>query len=206
MFWGRKRRQTRRDDWLAMADRLELQDASVVAERLRRWLNLGTVEVEPIYVLRRSGQPRLYLFDYRKERRGPTGAVLQTVTACLLRSETEVVPVSLRARRKRNAVLESLEASAIGGQPVVVPGAPSFSEQITVYAREPEAAAEILTPEIREVFERVLLKRCDEPALVVGERHLLVSCEGDTPAELEQLERLAGDLLKLYNLLSPDKG
>lgn len=194
--------------WRDLAGRLELADASSVAERMRRYLALGEVEVGPLYALKRDGQPTLYLFDFRGERRGPAGAVHRVASGCLLRSRTPFAPLPLRAIPKQNPVLEQIEAGRAGGQPVDPPGPVDFAERVTVIARDPQAAASALTGPVRTVLERVLHGR-EAARVVVGERHILTLFDaarepGDGPGDgtpLETLELVASDLLALYAAL-----
>ena len=199
-FRPRRLKDERREAWLAFAGRLEPEDASDVAERLRRWLDLESVALEPLYALRKPGLPLLYLFEYLKARRGPAGEVSQRVSACLLRSETSFAPLPLRAQAKRNKVMESIEASRSGSQLVSVE--PDFDNAVTVFARDVEGAASVLRPPLRQVLMRALTERSEGVSLVLGERHALVSVEVEEEVPLVTLELLMSDLLSLYALLT----
>ena len=206
MIFRRRRTDSRRDAWSAFADRLELEDAAAAAERMRRWLDLEGVELDPVYALRREGQPALYLFEYVRERTGPAGSVAQHVANCLLRADEPFAPFAFRAHPRRNKVMESLEASRTGSTRVELPAA--YDGPLSVFARDPEAAAATLTGPVCRLLERAMVDRGAE-GVVVGERHILatvVSEAGDDgdrnlADRLEALESLAADLLALYALL-----
>jgi len=183
---------------------MELLDFTSEAERLRRFLNLPPAPPDPVFCLQRPDQPKLYLFDHLEERKGPTGVVHTPVSVCLLAAKTKFADLSLKAHRKRHAVLESLEASATGSEKFEILEDPEFNERITLYARDAAKAGELLTLEVRAVLSRALLERQAAPTFVLSERYALLTCRGQPGREtpLEALELLAGDLLSLYALIS----
>ena len=207
MLFRRRRTETPGDAWKEFAARLELEDAAAAAERMRRWLDLDGVELDPVYALRREGQPALYLFEYVRERTGPTGSVTQQVANCLLRADEPFAPLAFRAHPRRNKVMESLEASRTGSTRVELPAV--YDGPLSVFARDPDAAAAMLTDPICTVLERAVVERGAE-GVVVGERHILATlsaedAEGaDRPLSdrLEALASLATDLLALFALLN----
>lgn len=210
MLFRRRRTDDRRDAWAEFAARLELEDAAAAAERMRRWLDLDDVELDPVYALRREDQPSLYLFEYVRERTGPTGSVAQHVANCLLRSDEAFAPLAFRAHPRRNKVMESLEASRTGSSRVEL--AAAQAGPISVFARDSERAREVLAGPVLEILERALVERGAE-GVVVGERHILAHLPSDADAtdadrrrpvaeRLEALASLATDVMALYASLS----
>ena len=192
-----------REAWAEFAARLELEDAAASAERMRRWLDLEGVSLDPVYALRRPDQPTLYIFEYVRTLTGPTGSIAQTVWSCLLRSDEVFAPLALRAHPKRNKVIESLEASRTGS--VIVPAPPGSGEGITVFARDADHAARVIAAAAWAILSRALLDR-GAASVVVGERHVLATVEpaaSDTAGggDLGVLEPLATDVYALYALL-----
>lgn len=173
---------------------------------MRRWLDLEGVTLAPLYALRRDEQPTLYLFEYVRELTGPTGSVAQRVWNCLLRADEPFAPLAMRAHPKRYKVIESLEASRTGSSIVDLPS--SCDRGITVFARDADRAAQILTRPVCDVLSRALGSRA-AASVVMGERHVLATLEppgdggpdGDDAADLERLEALAADVFALYALL-----
>lgn len=209
MLFRKKREESVESAWQAFARRLELEDASAVAERLRRWLDLEDVMLDPVYALQRDGQPTLYLFEYLRRRSGPTGSVGQRVANCLLRAEEPFASIGLRAHPKRNSVMESLEASRTGSSIVDLPA--GCGSAISVFARDPDEAARVMTTEACQVLERAL-GRHGADAVVIGERYLLATLETDDEgadatrddtlaARHDALEALAADVFALYAAL-----
>lgn len=189
--------------WRAFAKRLELEDATDQAERVRRWLALGAEPIEPLYSLRRIGQPSLYLFDQRGARSGPTGSVPHWLCGVLLRAPAEFTATSLRATPRRNKVMESLEASRTGSRRLVFEPEQDGDDAISVYARDGDAAGRLLQPAARRVLCRALTSRGAEPVVVVGSQHMIATAEGREPTAFDVLEALASDLLSLFAMLSP---
>jgi hypothetical protein len=185
-----------------MAARLELLDASDVAERVRRWLDLGDALLEPVYLLQRTGLPAVYLYDAHTSRHGPTGSVRRTRRSCLVRSDEPISSVAFRAWPRQNAVIESLEASRSGAVRVDVAADPGFDRAVSVFARDPEAPLRALTAPVREVLTRLLVAR-EAPGVqvVAGERHLVVSFDAEEVDALTTLEQVLADTLSLIALL-----
>jgi hypothetical protein len=204
MFFRRRRPadDTATDRWGDLAARLELLDASDVAERIRRWLDLGDAELHPVYLLQRAGLPAVYLYDVHTSRRGPSGAVRRLRRSCLVRSEGELSAAAFRAWPRQNAVLESLEASRSGAVRVELHADPAFDAAVSVFAREASGPLRALTPGVREVLTRLLVGR-EAPAarVVVGERHLVASFEAAEADALTMLEQVLADTLALTALL-----
>ena len=208
MMFQRQHTDARRQAWAEFAARLELEDAAASAERMRRWLDLEGVSLDPVYALRRPDQPTLYIFEYVRTLTGPTGSIAQTVWSCLLRSDEIFAPLALRAHPKRNKVLESLEASRTGSVIVRDPG--GCGEDITVFARDAERAARVVTAAACRILSRALLDR-GAASVVVGERHVLATVEpaaseDAADGQLAVLEPLATDVYALYALLGGSRG
>ena len=182
--------------------RLELDEASDTAERIRRWLDLGASEVDPAYVLRRPGLPTTFVFDALSERRGPSGSVRVLHRHCLVRSEGEVSRVAFRATARQDKVLESLQASRSGAVRVALAHAPAFDALVSLYARDEAALAPLMTAPLRAVLQRMLVERgAPGVGLVVGERHLVVRFVASEEDDLTLLEQLLADTLSLVSLL-----
>jgi hypothetical protein len=204
MFFRRRERaeQTPSDGWRALALRLELADASDVAERIRRWLDLGDTEVAPVYLLQRAGLPAVYLYDAHTVRQGPAGTARRTRRACLVRSDGPISSAAFRAWPRQNEVLESLEASRSGAVRVTVASDPDFDGAVSVFARDAGVALASLVPAVRQVLARLLVGRGVPGArVVVGERHLVASFEAVPGDALAALESVLADTLALVALL-----
>jgi hypothetical protein len=200
MFRPRRLKDERLEAWRTFAERLELEDAGDVAERLRRWLDLGDVELSPLYALRQSDLPSIYLFDTLKALRGPAGEVTLRHSACLLRADEAFAPLSFRALPKQTKARELIEAGRTGSS--VVPIDEAFDAQVTVFARDAAGAAALIRPPLRTVLVRALTERGAGVSLVLGERHAHLAVEADAPPSLPTLELLMSDLLSLYAMLS----
>lgn len=198
LFRSRRRAPTRHELWREFAGRLELADARGQEPRLREWLDLGESPLEPLYGLRRQGQPTLFLFDQERERTGPMGSVRSLASAALLRATGPLAAASLRAQSRRNPVLESIEAGRTGSRRLILAELPGFDDEVSVFARDEEAARAWLTRPVQVVLRRMLVGRGAAPVLVVGNRHMLVLSDGTEPTPLEALEAFATDLFTLY--------
>lgn len=190
----------RADRWAAFARRLEAVEADAAAERIRRFLDLQDAELLHPYVLRRDGQPSLYLFDVVRRRSGPAGQVVRWSTWGLVRGERPLSPVAFRAAPRREPVLESLEASRTGASRVDLSAHPEVDAALAVLARDPLAVRAAVTPAITAVLGR-LVALGPTASVTVGERHLIGQvdvAEEDDPADLEGF---AADLLTLSTLL-----
>lgn len=201
-FRRRPAPRTRADRWPALAERLELVDASDHAERIRRWLGLDVVAIGPVYALRRRGLPSAYLFDTRSERRGPSGTVPAVRSYCLVRSGGVICRVSFRALPRQAKVLESLQASRSGAVRLDVPGDPTFDAAVSVYARDAEGLTALLTSPVRRVLRRLLVEReAQGIGLVVGERHLVAGFATSEEQSMVTLEQVLADTISLVSLL-----
>ncbi len=201
LFRARRRAPTRGERWRDFARRHELSDASSQEARLREWLDLGDRPLEPLYGLRRQGQPTLFLFDQERARSGPAGTVATLATGVLLRATAPLATAPLRAQVRANPVLESIEAGRTGSQRLELTDIPDFDRQVSVFAREEEAARGWLTRAVQLAMLRMLSQRGVSPVLVVGNRHMLALCAGPEPAPFEALEALATDLFTLYAMV-----
>jgi hypothetical protein len=206
LFRGRRREPSRREQWRAFARRLELTDAQPQEARLREWLDLGDSALEPLYGLRRTGQPTLFLFDQERARSGPTGSVTTLATGVLLRATAPLAAASLRAQARRNPVLESIEAGRTGSRRLTLTDLPGFDAEVSVFARDEDAVRAWLRPAVQRAMQRMLVDRDVSPALVVGNRHMLVLCEGPQPAPFEALEALSADLFTLFAMADTAAG
>ena len=192
----------RAERWPALAERLGLVDASDRAERIRRWLDLDVVAIGPVYALRRQGLPSAYLFDTRSERRGPSGTVQVLRSHCLVRSGGVICRVAFRALARQDKVLESLQASRSGAVRLELPADPAFDAAVSVYARDAEGLAALLTSPVRRVLRRLLVEReAQDISLVVGERHLVAGFVTGEEQSLVTLEQVLADTLSLVSLL-----
>ncbi|MDA0699968.1 MAG: hypothetical protein O3A02_02010 [bacterium] len=200
-MWFRRapRAPTRADRWAAFAATIEAQSADAASERLRRFLDLDDAELLHAHVLRRSGQASLYLFDVVRRRVGPSGQVVRWATWALVRSDRPLSPVSFRVAPRREAVLESLEASRTGATRVDLAARPEVDAALAVLARDPTAARSLLTPAVTDVLERMV--SVGSVAVVVGERHLLAQVDTEEDADPAEVMPLAADLLALSALL-----
>jgi len=192
----------RLERWRSLAARLELSDATDVAERIRRWLDLDVASLGPVFAVRRDGLPTAYLFDTVSERRGPSGVVTAIRTTCMVRSETPIARVAFRAAPRQDKVLESLQASRSGAVRLAVPNDPAFDAAVSVYARDADGVTLLLTQPVRTVLRRLLAERgAPDVGLVVGERHVVTGFAGGGDDALETLEQLLADTLSLVSLL-----
>ena len=117
-----------------------------------------------------------------------------------MRSDRPISPVSFRVAPRRDAILESLEASRIGATRVDLASRPELDSVLAVLARDPAAARALLTPAVTEVLQRMVAAG-PGAAVVAGERHVLAHVdvlEDDDPAALLGL---VSDLLFLCTLL-----
>jgi len=190
---------TRADRWAAFAATIEAQSADAASERLRRFLDLDDADLLHAHVLRRSGQSSLYLFDVVRRRVGPSGQVVRWATWALVRSDRPLSPVSFRVAPRREAVLESLEASRTGATRVDLGARPEVDAALAVLARDPATARSLLTPAVTDVLERMVA--VGGAAVVVGERHLLAQVDTEENADPAEVMPLAADLLTLSALL-----
>ncbi len=200
MFFRRaKREPTRADRWEELAQRLELEDAVDRAERIGRNLALDGATLGPMFALRRDGQPSLYLFDLERGWKGPAGGVAKRGSGALLRARRPFVETGFRAIPKGHAVVERIEAGRSGGAAVHVAADDAFEEHVTVFSREPDEGAALLTPPVRSILRRTL-DATGMDRVMVGERHILCLREREALA-MDGLERLASDVLSLYAAL-----
>ncbi len=198
--------KARAAEWRALGARLELEDHSERASKLRGFLDLAPeVRLEPIFRLRLDiGGPAaaLYLFDYQFDYQ-VSRSVPQLTSVALLNATHPVSPIALKALCKQHRVLENLTASA-SGSAIVALDDPGFRERVTVYARDASQARDLLTPPVRRILEKALYERGASPILLLGERQLLfsVTAPAAQPTPLSVLEKLTTDLLSLYAVLS----
>lgn len=197
-MWFRRPPPTpgRSERWAAFAERLGAERAGDAAERLRRFLDLDDAEVRDVHVLRRPGAPALYLFDVVRRRSGPTGEVVRWSSWALVRGDRPISAVSFRAGPRRDAVLESLEASRTGAVRVDLAAWPEVDAALAVLARDPAAARALLTPAVTSVL-RELVALGPGAAVVAAERHLLARVDVKPDADPADLAPLATGLLAL---------
>lgn len=197
-----KTQTPREKEWLEFAKSLDLQEAEGSLGMMRMLLNEPVASMSALYkrevVAADESKLRMFFLDYQQTN---TKHVPQLVSVCLLAIAQKTF-ISLKASRKPHKVMEKLGASASGG--IVVPFEDSaFSEAVTVYARDIEAAQKTLHSKAREILHRALYDRGIAPTFLLGEKVLLfsnsVSLEHPTP--LSSLEGLAADLLSLYAAL-----
>jgi hypothetical protein len=199
-FRPRPKPPTRADRWAAFATRIEATSADDAAERLRRFLDLDDAEVRHVWALRRAEQPSLYLFDVVRRRRGPTGEVVRWATWGMVRGERPLSPVSFRAAARREAVLESLEASRSGAVRVDLSAFPEIDAALAVFARDAGAVRAALAPAVTTLLAR-LVAVGPGATVTVGERHLIARVDVEEDGDPAALIDLATDLLALSALL-----
>ncbi|MEJ2667171.1 MAG: hypothetical protein P8Z81_08765 [Deinococcales bacterium] len=196
-----RRKPSRAQQWREFARRLELADASAQDARLRDWFDLGDSALSPLMSLRRQGQPTLFFFDQERERSGPAGAVTSLVSGVLLRAPEPLAAASLRALPRGNPVLESIVAGRTGSRRLELAERPDFDAEVSVFARDEEAARAWLTKPVQAVMQRLLVARDVHPTLVVGGWHMLALCEEPEPTAFDALEAVASDLLTLFAMV-----
>jgi hypothetical protein len=196
-------------DWEALAKRFDLEPSPESQALLRSILDLDQdTAVAPIYrnelKLLSDRRIRLYLFDYLDLKKRSIGRPEQLVSVCMLSAQEPFSQLSLKVVRKPHKVLETLEASKSGSTVLDFPDDPNFSEKITIYTREPEAARRLFNQAIRERLIHAFYERDVSPILLLGEKRLLFSSAtpAKQPTSLVSLDRLIGDLLSLFALLS----
>ena len=200
MFFSRRREEPPSQGWQELAARLDLVPAPEQRELLLDLLDLPPdFALEPIYKVAEAGAATVSVFAH--ESPVPTPAVRSTVsTSCLLVSPEALSPVSWRASRRVHDVLSSLQASRSGGQIVAVPEDASFTEQVTVVAREAEHVAGLLTPVVRSVLARSLTREGLQAEVTVGEGRLLLSHSGAEVA-FAAVPAMLTDILSLFAAL-----
>ncbi len=218
-FWRAKDRDLREREWRAFADAFELEPAPALAEPLREDLDLGPGAFASVYELVRPGQPDVVVFEQANDREGPAGTATGLRIGVVVRSSVEHSAVSLRASAKRHKVLEGLVAGRSGAQRLDGASDPEFDAAVSVYAREVNEAAALLTRAVRTVLAR-LLREADEvvasatasraegsvprhangaaPSVAIGPRNLYLALEVGVPFELDALGVLMADLLSLH--------
>lgn len=221
-LFQRRRPSARADRWANFARDLELEESSELTGRLRDQLDLGSGELDPVYALRRSGQPQLILFDQLRERSGPTGAVSRLRTCALMRTVAGGQGVSWRASARRNRVVESLEASRTGASRLEFDTDRDFDARVSVFARDADEVRSLLSPTVRVALLRLLepfdgewqagtqpVHPSDLPTstalsanLVVGAGSLLLWAEPDEPLPFERLIELVTGMFTLYASLA----
>lgn len=215
---ARPEQESREAAWAGFAAEFELDPMPQLAEALRDQFALGDGEIHPVYALQRTDQPKLSAFDQRCERRGPTGSVAKLRTFIAVRSQVDRVNLSLRVSSRRSKALEAIEASRSGAQRLELTDHPDFDEHVSVYAREPREARQLLTPAVRVVLERLLLTAdaateaaqpragllapSVAPSVVIGTRNLLLTVEPREPLPFEPLTDLLIDMFSLYAALA----
>jgi hypothetical protein len=200
-FRRRPRDPSRADRWSAFAARLGAAPADDVAERLRRFLDLDEAELLHVHALRRPDAPTVYLFDVVRRRRGPTGEVVRWSAWCLVRGDRTLAPVSFRATARREAVLESLEASRSGAVRVDLGAFPEVDAALAVFARDAVSVRAALTPPVNVVLAR-LVAVGPGGVVTVGERHLIGRMDVEEAGDPADLAPLADGLLELAARLS----
>jgi len=200
-FRRRPRDPVRADRWAAFASRIGAVAADDVAERLRRFLDLDEAEVRHAHALKRIDAPAVYLFDVVRRRRGPTGEAVRWSAWCLLRGERPLAPVSFRATARREAVLESLEASRSGAVRVDLGAFPEVDAALAVFARDAVAVRAALTPPVTLALAR-LVAAGPGAVVTVGERHVIGHVDVDEAGDPAELQPLADGLLDLAARLS----
>ncbi|MEM7739083.1 MAG: hypothetical protein AAF267_25270 [Deinococcota bacterium] len=197
----------RAHDWQAFAERLELADASFRETYVRELIfSEDATEFSCIYGLEPTSDLTLLLFDYVKVRKGPLGEARKLVSNCLLSATHDIAPLSLRASPRQDVRLETLGASASGGEILRLDDDPAFSDKVTLYAREADRVQAFLTAPLKRVMLQIITRAKNpalRPTLLLGEQHILLSCSAsaDAPTSFEVIEGLTTDALSLYSAL-----
>ncbi len=218
---GARRVDPRLVEWVRFAEEYELVQAPELARPLDEQFALGEGELNPVYALRREGQPLLVAFDQRRHRSGPTGSVLTLRTFIAVRGRSQQIAPPMRASAKRGKVLEALEAGRSGAERLDLAYDQVFDESVSVYTREVKGATAVLTPTVREVLARLLgaadkallnangtegsLATTAAPSLVVGNRNLLLCVEPRNALPVTELGVLLAEMLSL-NVALEDAG
>lgn len=213
---GEGRIGPRPKEWERFAREFEFEPASQLAEPLREQFALGDEELEPVYALRRSGQPLVIAFDQLRERSGPAGSVATLRTFVAVRGEAGQASPSMRAAPRRTRALEALEASRSGAKRLSMEHDPEFDESVSVFARDLPVARGVLTPQVRQVLRRLLLAAdaatqavsstavggmgpsAVAPSVVMGQRSLLLCLEPRQALPLADLGDMVVELLSLH--------
>lgn len=200
-FRRRPRDPDRADRWTAFATRLGAVSADDVAERLRRFLDLDDAELRHVHALRSPGAATVYLFDVVRRRKGPTGEIVRWTAWGLVRGERPFAPVSFRATARRDAVLESLEASRSGAVRVDLGAFPEVDAALAVFARDAGAVRAVLTPPVTLALAE-LVAAGPGATVTVGERHVIGRVDVEEEGDPGDLEPLAHGLLDLADRLA----
>ncbi len=179
----------------------ELAEAGGQKERIREILNLDSLDLISFIYDKRielaGTELEVVFLDYYRpsQQRNIEDKVC---SICLLSSINHMDYMSLKISRKKPRVLESLGASAIGGE-VVSFDEPEFDSKVTVYARNFDEAS-VLKKEIRALILNSLYQRNLDPELRIGANFMLFEACGkkDSPTDLVALEKLMADLMSLY--------
>lgn len=206
MFWRRAKASppVHADDRQALAGALGLRNDPYAAPILRKLMGMTSrVDLGAVYTLELDPGADLYLFDYDAVQAGPAGTKPGWVSAVMVTSRQPFTPLAIRASRKLAQVLESLSASASGGQLVLLPDAPEFNARVSLYARSSEEVAKVLTAAFQERLLTALDRPADDVRFLLGEKQLLLTAKmlGAVKASTDLVEDLVSDLLGLYALL-----
>jgi len=192
----------------------ELSEAEGYKENIREILNLQSVDlIRFIYhkkIKLEEAELDLFFLDYLKP--GLKKSLAEKLSSvCLLSSWQHMDYNSLKISRKLPKVLESIGASASGGE-VVSFGDEEFDSKVTVFARNINEAR-VLDKDMREIILNSLYNRNLNPELRIGSKFMLFEnlATLDAPTDLTDLEKLMADLMSLYlrlskNTSSDDKG
>ena len=168
---------------------------------MRRFLDLDEAELRHVHAVRRAGTPTVYLFDVVRRRRGPTGEVVRWSTWCLVRGERPLASVAFRATARREAVLESLEASRSGAVRVDLGAFPEVDAALAVFARDAAAVRVALTPSVTTVLAR-LVAAGPGVVVTVGAHHVIGRVDVEEAGDPAELAWLAEGLVDVADRLA----
>ncbi len=197
MFFQRRARpDARTASWQTVAAGLGLIECDAGEDLLADSLDLNSTPLaSTVWQAADTGAIRLYAFDFLSDSVIPGRHEL--MTACLLLSEHDFCPVPLRMERQLRSQLAGFRASASMGLVVLSGSDDGFDEQVTVVAREVEAARGLLGSQVREATLRLFGRSEQAPSLSVSGNQLLAQARADG-FRLQDLEYLLADLMALY--------
>jgi len=194
------RRRTRPDPrtaaWQQLAADLGLEQCSDGAELLGDSLDLSSTPLaSAVWRAADTGDINIYAFDFHSDSVIP--GRLELMAACLLVSPTQFCPVPLRLGRQLRARLTDIQAGASQAQVVLTGTADGFDEQVSVVARDADAARRVLSAPVRAAALQLLSRSEHAPTLSISGQQLLAQARAEQ-FSLPDLEYLLVDVMALY--------